>query len=262
MTTYDFITTDADELFAHIDTAHRRFAALVQALEPDTRAGAWDVRDTAAHLVTVVNRYNDFAPDRLADRPRGVDLINQRELDMLPDATVDECLTRLDDELHRLIDRWGPGTGIPLDLTLPFHGGGSIDYQSAMTNVIGEFLVHGHDLAGARGVPWAIDDRHAALLCGLLTQLAPAYVRPERVGDAAVDIHIEGLSPWRLRADEGSVRSSVAFDDGEASVLVETPPTAMVLFGYSRLDATGACARGMRVDGWPATALDGLWEAP
>lgn len=264
----DFVTTDPTELAERIDTAHDRFAALVAAAPEDLPVSAsWNVREVACHLVNVINRYNAFSPDRLADAPRGVDLINERELTALDGRPLPEVLELLDEEMAAFQRTWGPGSGLPLDLPLPFHGGGSIDLQSGLANVIGELLVHGLDVARATATPWPIDDRDGALLVGLATQILPAYVRADNTARLTVRFDAEGVAPWLLAVD-GTTASSRPPSDGDPDpdVAFRGPAATVALLFYGRIDLADAEAAGLVVCGGAhpdrAGELSTTFEAP
>ncbi|MEZ5144522.1 MAG: maleylpyruvate isomerase N-terminal domain-containing protein [Acidimicrobiales bacterium] len=192
----DFVETTYPELEARIDAAYDRFTDLVGRVAQDQPVGpTWTARDVVAHVLCVVNRYTAFEPGRLAETPRGVDAINQRELEEHVGRSTTELLEVLADEMARFRGQWGAGSGLPLDLALPFHGSTTIDLQSGLTNLIGEYLVHGRDVAEASTVPWAIDDRDGALLCGFATQLLPSYVRAANDVRLSLRFDLDGVAP-------------------------------------------------------------------
>ncbi len=265
MATDDFVVTTAEELHDRIDHAHQRFAAVVGGVPADLPVGMWRAHDVVAHVLNVINRYNDFDPGRLAAGPRGVDEINQRELEALDGHSVDELLACLGDEMTRFRGHWGPGAGIPLDTALPFHGGATIDFQSALTNVIGEFLVHGLDVARADGQPWTIDDRDGALLCGFATQLLPYYVRGTNVLDLIIDFRLDGVGPWVLDVSGPRARSRRPEPGEHPDLVVAGAAVPAALLVYSRVDLSGAEAAGLHVSsprGVDRSVLTGLFEEP
>ncbi len=263
----DFVKTTYPELEARIDAAYDRFTDLVGRVAQDQPVGpTWTARDVVAHVLCVVNRYTAFEPGRLAETPRGVDAINQRELEEHVGRSTTELLEVLADEMARFRGQWGAGSGLPLDLALPFHGSTTIDLQSGLTNLIGEYLLHGRDVAEASTVPWAIDDRDGALLCGFATQLLPSYVRAANDVRLSLRFDLDGVAPWVLDVDGPTATSRPADTADEPDVQLCGPATPAALLFYSRLDLGEAHRLGLRVVGGAhpddADRITELFEAP
>ena len=202
----EYVTTSTEELAERIDVAARRFADLAGEVGPDRVVGTWTSGEVVAHLVNVVNRYNEFNRSRLASAPRGVDEVNRRELEAFTDAPMESLLSELDRGMEQFRERWGPARGITLDTPFPFHGGATIDFQSGMTNLVGEFLVHGWDVAPRRGSGGSIDEHerrapvrlrhpdparipaHVQLVGGRVA-VRPRRCRPARVRRLRTDAH-------------------------------------------------------------------------
>jgi uncharacterized protein (TIGR03083 family) len=247
---FDLAPATLVELHDRIGSAHHRFADLVGTTPPTTIVGTWTCRDVAAHLVTVINRYTAFTPDRLAADPRGVDAINERELTELVDHTTSDLLDRLRDEMRTFQAMWGPASRLALDMNVPFHGGGTLDVQSALTNAMGEFLVHGFDIASAAGRPWPIDERDAALLCRFSTRILPSYVRRSNTDDVDLLFDVDGLPPWTLHVRGPAVEVAAGGASSEpsgssVSVRGEASAIALLLYGrtpppHQRLTISGA----------------------
>jgi uncharacterized protein (TIGR03083 family) len=265
VSTLDYVVTSPDELAGRLDTAHARFAELLGSVAPGLPVGDWSAPQVLGHLVTVVNRYNAFDPARLAEDPRGVDEINERELEALTDRRPAELLRTLADEMSTFRDRWGPSRGLPLGVQLPFHGGATIDVQSGLTNLLAEFLVHGHDVATADHRPWPIDERDGALIVAFCTQLIPAYVR-RTDRQRVVHLHVDGVAPWALEVVGPPGRSRQPRPDDRPDLVVRGPATAIALLLYQRLDDERAEALGVTVTaaGAPVgiNAVLDLLEAP
>jgi hypothetical protein len=241
MRSSDFVATSTEELHDRIDAAHHRFVALVGSVaEPGAvDAEAWSTHDVVAHVVNVVNRYNEFDPSRLAPDPRGVDVVNARELALLADRPTVDLIGDLADEMQTFRDKWGPKAGISLDTPLPFHGGASIDFQSGLTNLLGELLMHGLDVARTSNVPWEIDDRDGALLCAFGTQILPYYVRSTNEHDLVVQFELDGVSPWTLdvRGAHADVRPRQ--HDERSDIVVRGPALPVALLFYARATVAG-----------------------
>ncbi len=268
MVSSDFVATTSGELHARIDAAYERFVALAASVpdECPVDTGAWTARDVVAHLVNVVNRYNEFDPTRLAADPRGVDDVNARELVGLTGRSTAELLVDLADEMRAFREKWGPTSGIPLDTPLPFHGGSRIDYQAGMVNLIGEYLIHGLDLARANDVGWEIDERDGALLVSFGTQLLPHYVRQTNTHELLMHLELDDVAPWALsvRGAAGESREPRAGDRPDVVLRGRALPIALLF--YARLSVDELESADLKVVGgehpdW-VVLLAELFEAP
>lgn len=246
----DFVQTDHDELDARIDAAYRCVVELFEHVPEDLPVGdTWTAREVLAHLVCVVNRYNAFEPSRLAATPRGVDTVNRRELDDLAGRSRAQLLDTLGIEMEKFHARWGAAGGLPLDLDLPFHGGGTIDLQSGLANLIGEYLVHGLDVSRAAACPWEIAPVDGALMCGLLTQLLPAYVRADNGRTMSILLQLDGVAPWVIDVHGPTAISRLGRSDDLLDLHLCGPAAPVVLVFYGRSDLADAITEGVTVCG-------------
>jgi uncharacterized protein (TIGR03083 family) len=245
----DFVGTTTEELAERTAVARQRFEALIRAVGPEVAVGDWTSREVLVHVVNVLNRYNEFAPDRLAAVPRGVDEINRRELEALADRPVAALLDELGTESEAFDARWGPAQGIPLDAPFPFHGGATIDFQSGLTNLLGEYVIHGLDVARAAGRDWPIDERDGALLCGFATQILPAYVRATNPHTISLRFDLDGVAPWLLAVDGNAAAVRAPRADDRPDVVMAGDPVAAALVVYGRIGEADLDAAGLAVVG-------------
>lgn len=227
--------SSAGELAERIDASHQRFADLARTVPEDLGVeGGWRVRDVVAHMVDVLNRYTAFAPDRLADTPQGVAVVNDRELHAHATKSFDELRDRLDAEMERFRVAWGPQHGRDLGAPVPFHAGITLTLQGALTNVIAEFLVHGLDVAVAAARPWPIEVRDAQLVADLLAQAFPFYVRADNLEELQIRLELDGMVPWALGVDGATGTSRPPSHDDRPDIVLAGPAGAFVLAAYGR----------------------------
>ncbi len=251
---YDgFVSTDGDELWERIDAAHRRFGELVASTGPDVigTGTTWTARDVAAHILTVLLRYTarDIrSSEGLGDTPRAVDEINARELRELDGVGIGELMPRLDEALAAVRASFGPDR-MDLHERFPFHGGTTIDGAGGLSNIVGEYLIHGFDIARAAGYPWPIASRDALLVLNGVMQLLPAYAEPSARGSLIVMWRVPGAADWIMHFDNGKAVSRAAAPGERAHVIMAAPPETLMLFLYQRLGQGAALRRGLRVAG-------------
>ncbi|TQS45772.1 maleylpyruvate isomerase N-terminal domain-containing protein [Cryptosporangium phraense] len=148
-----------------LERAHSRFVASVRA----TPAGAggrtvpacpeWSVADLVAHVLTV---YRRALGDRRRSRtPEETAALNATVLAETPERDLAV--------LASLLEADGPASfavlrGFPDDLSFRFHGGGRTTVTPVSAVILGELLIHGHDLAEATGGSWTIPPDEASLV--------------------------------------------------------------------------------------------------
>jgi uncharacterized protein (TIGR03083 family) len=237
--------------------AFEQSVRLFSTVAPDLAVGdgTWTARDVLAHLVTVGHRYTSVP--RLADDPRGVDLINAEELAELADQEMPELLEAYAAAFEGYRALWlsmGP------EHMWPFHGGGRLPTVAVRTNWLGEMLLHGYDVAAAAGMAWRVDEVSAADLLDFLRLIVPVYGHPgERL---SVGLRPDGAPAWTIAVGPSEV-SVVDGVDGADAVLAG-PDWSLALVLYQRLRAADAGGVGVRIDGDPGVVdrLFGLIEKP
>lgn len=248
-----FIRTDADELWARIDDAQARFTELVRRIGPEVKANGstWSARDVVGHILTVTRRYTDRElTDRagLADTAREVDTINDVELAALRGIPMEELLVELEQQMKKVRDLLPPDA-VDFQQVFPFHGGTSVDAAGGLSNFMGEFLVHGLDLARSMDDPWPIEARDARLILMMLLQVAPGWAEPSAKGSLKVRLRVPGATEWMLAFNGGALVSRPA-DPGEpADVILKAPADTLMLLFYQRVSPGAAMRRGLRVAG-------------
>lgn len=263
------VATDAHELWSRIDEAESRFRELVRGVEETlpVRGSTWTVRDVTGHLVTVLRRYiNRVVAETggLAATPRGVDQLNADELAALS-GTRDELLADLAMEMKTVRELFGPDR-VDLHATVPFHAGATVDIAAALANLIGEFLIHGWDVARSAGRSWSIGELDARLVLNGVLQIAPSYVKRDGTGSLAVRLDLPDAHPWLLSIARGAAVSRRWQPDDQVDAVLRAPAATMLLAMYSRIGIGTATRRGLRIAGgrrpWRARLLTSLLERP
>lgn len=267
---YDkFVYTDGDELWDRLHQAHRRFAALVS-VTPAKQAipgSTWTAGDIAAHLLTVLRRYTrrDLSSTAgLSNNVVGLTAMNAAELAEVSDLSIGEVVDLLWQELADLEAKI-PRTA-DLHQTFPFHGGQQVDVAGWLGNLIGEFLVHGRDVARARQKTWLIGSRNAALALNLGMQAVPGFVASGAPGDLKLEIRTPETNPWILDLADGVLVSRQAQRRERADVKVYTRAEPLLLNQYGRISIPAMVAHGTVVIGgrrpWRITRLADSFDTP
>jgi uncharacterized protein (TIGR03083 family) len=223
-----------DEVMAALHSASARFVDLVESLRPDDAdrpvAGLeWNVAQTVAHVLTVVRR--GFADRRRSASVDETAALNQTVLDELGDLDLRALGAQLRADARTALDVVFPK--VADDRVFPFHGGVTTTMTPALHIVLGEYVVHGFDVARAVDRPWPISADEARLL--VPGELLGTWLRPG-VPNETYEVRLDGLAPARVVIRDGRV---VPDGDGSAvDVVIAVAPAEFVLGFYNRIPAT------------------------
>ena len=240
-----------------IDQAHARaalaaaadqVAAMVRSLPDPSRPipkAAWTVGEAAAHLVTGVRLYTELATGQVSPvtdlgalahfNARGLRAFSERRPDVLADQLRDAARAFL----AASADRSG-------DALVRWHADHPLDLSALTCLLLGELLIHGHDIATAQATPWPISPDQARLVIAGLTHVLPLFVNAQTAQRvrAGYEIRIRGGGPrFVCRFADGGL-------DIEASPAepvdcrISADPVAFLLVGYGRVGQWGPITRG------------------
>lgn len=215
-----------------LHAASTRFIALVESLDPADAARPvpgldWNVGETVAHVLTVVRR--GFADRRRSATAGETAGLNQVCLDELPERDLGALARLLRHDVHTALDVVFPR--IPEDREFPFHGGVITTMTPALRILLGEYVIHGYDVARAVGQPWTIPDDEAFLL--VPGQLMGAWVRPD-AAEETYELRLGDAPPIRMSV--GPRRLQV--EQGTGGTPITMAPAEFVLGFYNREPVT------------------------
>ena len=199
--------------------ASGRFIDLVESLDEADAARPvprldWNVAETVAHVLTVVRR--GFADRRRSESAEATAGLNQTVLDELPERDLGKLAELLRADVHTALDVVFPK--VAEDRVFAFHGGMQTTMTPALRIVLGEYVVHGWDIACATERPWTITEAESLLL--VPSDLLSAWVRPE-AAEQRYELRLTGhppvlfeIGPGRLHVSEGTGGEVMAMDPG------------------------------------------------
>lgn len=212
----------------------------------------WTVADLGGHMVTVGRRCARVARGqpqswKPGDDPHGgMATFNREEIDELAERDPAKLATLLEESTADTLDAFGPDGDRPVDW-----GAYRTTAADATAVWLGEFLVHGLDLARTLGRAWPIRrDQAAAVFDGLVPAL-PAFVDRAGASRAAgtYHLHVRDGGDYTI---EASADGTVAVERGKparADLHVSASPVAYLLVGYGRAGQWGAVAKG-QITAW------------
>lgn len=169
----------------------------------------WTVVQTLGHLVTVTPRFAD-GPEgsgTWAEEPPDLSGINERELSGLGELSVADLQVRLRDAVEDVIRRVGRfGAEVP---TYRYHGGAVVVADRALGVLLGEFLIHGADVAAALRRRFPLPKDEAALAIDGVVPIASGWVDPvaSRGHTATYEIRIRGGGTYTLTFRDGALEA-------------------------------------------------------
>lgn len=236
-----YLDLDRDELNREIVAACARFVELLRALKPEdallpVTGLVWDVGELAAHVLTVVRR--GLGDCRRSDSPEATAELNaivlhetpERDIARLADLIAQDNDTMLTIAFPRVAD----------DRRFPFHAGTTTTIIPAMAIVLGEFTMHGYDIATATGHPWTIAPHTAALIWKGCSDVFSGWLKPQAapVNESYV-LHFEGEpAPLSLVVREGTARVSFDIPAAPDYVLRVNPAEFIFYSPYQRRTPT------------------------
>jgi hypothetical protein len=110
--------------------------------------------------------------------------------------------------------------------------------------ILGEYLIHGLDIARAAKTGWRISPEDALRVVEGVVTLAPKYLDPvvSRDVTASYELRFRGGPAYRLDVDRGT--ATVGSATGKADCTISADPVAFLLVGFGRASQWGAIMRG------------------
>lgn len=249
----DFLTTlrlDAGEVSRSIEEMAGRVAALVRGipqLEVPTRGLDWSLRQTAAHLVCAAGLNAQLLAGKLdPHESKDIAALNEESLAQVDAVTPDELADAIAAAAADLV---AVARAHPARQPVRWVNGVEQDIGTPLGAILGEFLVHGFDIARSVGRPWEIRREHAAQVIAAVAPVMPMFVHQENAAG------FRGSYDIRVR---GSFRFVASFDDGVLTIQdpdgtpgqrrvdchISADPVAMLLVSYGRVSHWSQLARG------------------
>lgn len=244
-------------------TTGERFLKLVEGVdEPETRLPdmpGWTLVDCLGHVALAPTRFLALARGEGEWCRQAIDVpdFNAKQIANLPTRDVSVLARQLREGLDILVD-----TVSHFNAQVPkmrFDGDRLIRADAALGILIGEFVVHGHDIARAVGARWWVEPDVVLMIIRGRQQVLPSWVDPTAAAghDGTYDIRLRGCSERYLYEFTDGELIINPDDPRRAEVHVSVDPAAALLIGYGRLSPTWAALTG-RAFAWGSKP----WLAP
>ncbi|MCB0942586.1 MAG: maleylpyruvate isomerase N-terminal domain-containing protein [Mycobacterium sp.] len=247
------VDTSRDELRERIALARERFDRIVRAADPLARppGHGWTIQQILAHVLTLTRRYLQFSRGldyHHAGSAHGIAALNQSELEaaMAPVPQLADQLQALFPEVDAFFDANSDDRQ-----SIPFHGFGFMSTNTAQTNWLGEFLLHGQDAAQAVKAPWDLSERDMLLVLRGVRELAAGYLRRGVAAnvDACVAFQVPEARPYLMHVHDGTAEMRERRPDDRPDAVLRLPASTLVQLLYQRIGQFAAVRRHLRLVG-------------
>jgi uncharacterized protein (TIGR03083 family) len=235
-----------DRICSVIDELSARVAGMIRAA-PDPSApavGEWSLKELAAHLAAMAGLQRSYAagegsPVRSFE---GIAAFNEERLRGHAAEELPQLADRIEGGMKETVEEL---RGAGAERVVPWIGGVQITTGDLAGIILGELLVHGHDVARAAGGSWSIDPAHANVVFEAVAPLMPHYVDEDeaRGFSGTFDVRMRGGPRRLLVFDDG--RLSIEEPDGRSvDCHISADPTAFLLVGYGRMGPVAPALTG------------------
>lgn len=217
----------------------------------------WNLREVAAHIVTASTAYTEFArgtpsPIMSLEKEALAAACDQLIADV-PETDPEKLAALVRDSAGELVEAT---SGRRATEQVCFHAGLPLDLGRLVSLNVGEYLVHGFEMARAVGRPWPIDPADARLVIHGYELTSQLFLNPKTTSGltAAYEIDLRGFEGFTIRFTDG-VYSVEPTGAGSVDCWLSADPVAFLLVHMGRLDSWTAVTLGLVTPGGPRPDL-------
>jgi len=214
------------------------------ATNPNRRAiGTWSVGETAAHVSHSYRGLLEVLKGTLDIRIDEIDAPNEQVLAEDPERDLTVLADRVEAGAREYAEHVA---SIDPDRLVPFFGDIRLPASDITATLLAEVLVHGHDIAHAEGLPWAIEPAHAVVTLEGLIPVLPHFVDEEAAAglDAVFEIRLRNRAAtnyWsfrdgQLKIEESAARPIQCHISRPIQCHISAEPVAFPLMSYNGSD--------------------------
>ena len=225
-----------------------RFARLMETVSDTSVAipgSEWTVRDAAVHVAGGTQRMIRLANGEASTVPSAdkqfLAARARKLIDENPETDAGKLADQVRDGLTRIMAVTAPLSG---GQPITFHGGLQLHLAELVSLYLGEYLLHGYDVAVAVGTPWPIDPGYAALAVGGFRACYRGIFNPAAADglDATYHLDTPGTAPFFVRITGTAYEEPAAPESVDC--VISADPVAALLLMSGRLSQWAAIALG------------------
>lgn len=223
-----------------VRTMSRRFAELAAgAPDPDREVAAtpgWNITDVLGHVASEPARYDALARGggTWPEHVTGLPTFNAEQIRTLPTrdrATLAAGLLADTEALLATIAEFGDAPPM-----MNFDGNQLVRADRALGTLLGEFVVHGLDIARTVGRPWHIDAELVPMVLAGTHQVMPGWLDANRARThtGTYELRLRGLGARHIYAVRNGALTVDPDFHPQIDVHISAEPVAWLLQSYGR----------------------------
>lgn len=204
-----------------------------------TRKLKWTLGETAAHIVQTVRLHadccrGDVSPRQFDIATFGRFLAEQNDERVREESERDSKL--LADALRSAVrDFQTAATALSPTDKVMYPGGYSLEFPLTCATLLGELLVHGHDIARSIRAKWKISPDDARLVIYSIPAMLPLGVDPTGIKGVRGRAHVRVRGGDCFSIDVREESATGGRCDGKPDVTISAAPVPYLLASYGRI---------------------------
>ena len=256
---------------ALLDAAGRTASLLTAVTDPArvARPTTWTIAETAAHIVAELGTHADLAESGRLPQLGDVSAAQRgrrANAAQLGEFTERDLATLAAQVVPAAARAAGVIGSLPAGQLIASSNALMWTPEQTLALLLGEQLIHGHDIARAAGVPWPISQSDALLVADGAVRVLPDYVRPAGSPGRAMSFELRLRGGDRYRLEIAGDTAAVTPPGPPADCVITADPAAFLLCGYGRANPLTAALTGRIVASgrkpWLGLAFGRLFESP
>jgi uncharacterized protein (TIGR03083 family) len=225
-----------------------RYAQLVETVRDTSIAipdSDWTVRDAAVHLAGANHRCAALAGREPSTVPTAdKHYLAARARKLIAENPETDGKKLADQIREGLAPLMAVTATVPADQAITYHAGLRLNAAQLVCVYLGEYVLHGYDVARALGEAWPIDSGYAALALRGFRACYPAIFDPANAAglEATYLLDTAGTDPFFVRIGDTAYDSSAP--PGSVDCVISADPVTALLVMSGRLSQWAAIALG------------------
>jgi uncharacterized protein (TIGR03083 family) len=235
-------TTEVVEILERIVP---RFTALLRNAGSGSRPVPhleWTVGETAAHVWLMVSRYPGLFGEQ-HHHMRDIEtsgIANTEQICSISERNPATLADMIERDTPTLINAFRAHSGEKMNYVAGVRAGSS----SVGALVVGEFVIHGWDIAQALNLPWRIGHDEALVMARGAAEVTPMYIAPGAADfRGTIAVKLRGGLHMTMRFADGAVQLTEGIN-GPADCRIWADPVTFVLTSYGRSGRWGLALTG------------------